>query len=251
LPKRHWQSFNLPVANVAVASAFIVLFAGLATGVRGYFLFLLRMQQGAQDLSILEVGRLQVEGKLPETAEVALTPVGLYATAPIAFALFTPLGLFCMYLILSSIFRLAAAYTGESHGDPLLTLGDHIGTRVFTTRQVRKVRVEREKLEKMDEPDRRYDADWAGLTGVEFVIVSARRKPGWTKGTWVITPDGWFVLGEPFDRPMPNGLRTVYPFTLQNTLEPLRKGVQYELPPLRVSKTPKRSSETPGAARES
>jgi hypothetical protein len=86
---------------------------------------------------------------------------------------------------------------------------------------------------------------------VDFVVVSVRRKPGWTKGTWVITPDGWYVLGEPFDRPMPNGLRTVYPLTLQNTLEAVRKSVQYELPPMRPSKTPMRSSETPKAARES
>ena len=69
-----------------------------------------------------------------------------------------------------------------------------------------------------DEPDRRYDGEWAGLTGVDFVIVAARRKPGWTKGTWVTTEnDGWFVLGEPFDRPMPNGLRTIYPLTAQTT----------------------------------
>ena len=45
---------------------------------------------------------------------------------------------------------------------------------------------------------------------------------------------GWFTLGEPFDRPMPNGLRTVYPLTLQTTaLDVLRKGVN-ELPPLRT-----------------
>ena len=42
----------------------------------------------------------------------------------------------------------------------------------------------------------------------------------------MITDDGWFTLGEPFDRPTPNGLRTVYPLTLQTTtLDVLRKGV--------------------------
>ena len=250
LPKRYWQSFDLPVANVAVLSAFLVMAAGFILGVPGYFYYLARLQ-GVTGLSLLEVGKLQVEGKLPETAEVGFTPIGLYATAPISFAFFTPLGLFCMYLILSSFFRLAAAYVDETHGDPLLTLGDTVITRLFTKQQVRKVRVAREKLEGADEPDRRYDGEWAGLPGVDFVVVSVRRKPGWTKGTWVITPDGWYVLGEPFDRPMPNGLRTVYPLTLQNTLEAVRKSVQYELPPMRPSKTPMRSSETPKAARES
>ena len=48
-------------------------------------------------------------------------------------------------------------------------------------------------------------------------------------GTWVITNDGWFTLGEPFDRPTPNGLRTVYPLTLQTTtLAVHRKGVSYQ-----------------------
>ncbi|MBY0496731.1 MAG: hypothetical protein K2Y23_21190 [Cyanobacteria bacterium] len=55
----------------------------------------------------------------------------------------------------------------------------------------------------------------------------------------MITPDGWYVRGEPFDRPMPNGLRTVYPLTAQTTLEPVRKSVTYEWPPLRPSKTAK------------
>jgi hypothetical protein len=108
--------------------------------------------------------------------------------------------------------------------------------RLLTSRQDRTKRNERLALEKADEPDRLYDGAWAGLEGVDYVVVAARRKPGWIKGTWVITGDGWFTLGEPFDRPMPNGLRTIYPLTLQTTtLDVLRKGVSCELPPLRRS----------------
>lgn len=250
LPKRYWQSFDLPVPNVAVASAFIILFIGFALGIRGYF-FYLALMQAAPGMSMLEIGKLQVEGKLPETAEVGFTPVGIYATAPIAFLFFTPLGLVCTYLVLSSWFRLAAAYVDETHGDPILTFIDWSARRLFTKGQQRNVRVKREKLEGAEEPDRRYDGEWAGLKGVDYVVVAARRKPGWTKGTWVITSDGWYVLGEPFDRPMPNGLRTVYPLTLQNTLEAVRKSVQYELPPLRPSKIPIRASETPAPPAES
>lgn len=235
LPKRYWQSIDLPVANVAVASAFIVLLAGFAIGIPGYFLYLARLQ-GVEGLSLLDIGRLQVEHQLPETANASGVPAAVYATAPLAFGFFSPLGLFCTYLVVSSWFRLAAAYVDETHGDPVLTLVDSTARRLFTRRQHHTARAAREKLEGADEPDRRYDAQWAGLTGVDFVIVASRRKPGWTKGTWVITPDGWYVLGEPFDRPMPNGLRTVYPLTLQNTLEPVRKSVQYELPPLRETK---------------
>jgi hypothetical protein len=233
LPKRYWQSFDLPMANMATVSAFLALFLGFGLGIRGYFAYLERSRIESKGVSILEVSEAQLQGKLPESAESAAIPGALAMMAPLAFVLFTPLGLFSSYLVISSIARLAAAYTGEPFGDPMLTGVDALAGRTFTERQRRKTAVAREKLEKIDEPDRRYAGEWAGLSGVDFVIVSARRKAGWTKGTWVITDDAWFVLGEPFDRPMPNGLRTIYPLSAQNTLEPVRKSVQYRLPPLR------------------
>lgn len=236
LPKRYWQSIDLPVPNMASLSAWLTILAGFAIGVPGFFRFLERLQQ-ARAVSILEISKLQVAGELPETAEVSGIPSALYAMAPLTFALFTPLGLFCTYLVVSGVVRTAASYIGEAHGDPILSGVDGLGRRLFTSRLERSVRVERARLERTDEPDRRYDGEWAGLTGVDWVIVSARRKPGWDKGTWVITGDGWFVLGEPFDRPMPNGLRTVYPLTAQTTLEAVRKSVNYTMPPLRPAKT--------------
>jgi hypothetical protein len=241
LPKRYWQSIDLPVPNMATLSAWLTIFAGFAIGVPGFFRFLERLRQ-AKAASILEISKMQVAGELPETADVSGIPSALYATAPLTFALFTPLGLFCSYLVVSGIVRSAASYIDEAHGDPILSGVDWLGRRLFTSRQERFVRGERARLERTDEPDRRYDGEWAGLTGVDWVIVSARRKAGWHKGTWVITDDGWFVLGDPFDRPMPNGLRTVYPLTAQTTLEAVRKSVQYELPPLRPNKGIHKSS---------
>jgi hypothetical protein len=235
LPKRYWQSIDLPVPNMASLSAWLTTLAGFAIGVPGFFRYLERLRQ-AKAASILEISKLQVAGELPETEAVSGIPSALYATAPLTFALFTSLGLFCSYLVVSGLVRTAASYIGEAHGDPILSGADWLGRRLFTSRQERSVRVERARLERTDEPDRRYDGAWAGLTGVDWVIVSARRKAGWDRGTWVITDDGWFVLGEPFDRPMPNGLRTVYPLTAQTTLEAVRKSVQYELPALRKAK---------------
>ena len=197
-------------------------------------------------VSILEISKAQIEGKLPETAQVSAIPTALAAVAPITFALFTPLGLFASYLVLSGFLRVVASYVDEAHGDPILGGADWLWRRVFTSRQQRSVRVARQKLERMDEPDRRYDGDWAGLSGVDFVIVSSRRKPGWDKGTWVITDDGWFVLGEPFDRPMPNGLRTVYPLKAQTTLEAVRRSVPYQLPPLRPRRVTAETPKPPG-----
>ena len=232
LPKRYWQSFDLPMANMAPLSSWLTMLGGFVIGVPGYFAYLERLR-GVKGASILEISKAQVEGRLAETAEVSAIPSVLYMTAPLQF-LFTPLGFLAGYMVLSGLARVVGSHIDEAHGDPILSGADWLGRRLFTSRQQRVVRVERARLERTDEPDRRYDADWAGLTGVDFVIVSARRKPGWSKGTWVITnEDGWFVLGEPFDRPMPNGLRTVYPLTAQTTLEAVRKSVQYELPPLR------------------
>lgn len=251
LPKRYWQSFDLPVPNVALFGAFLTLFIGFAAGIRGYFAYLDRLLN-VKGISMLDVGRLQVEGKLPETVAVSTAPAAIYMTAPIAFAFFTPLGLCATYLVVTSIVRIASVYIDEAHGDPVLTGIDALWRRLFTTHRRRTVRVAREKLERVDEPDRRYDGEWAGLTGVDFVIVSARRKPDWHKGTFVITGEGWFTLGEPFDRPTPHGLRTVYPLTLQTTPDVVRKSVTYDLPPMRVTNArPPRTAETSRPSKES
>ncbi|HEX6162990.1 MAG TPA: hypothetical protein VFZ31_06485 [Vicinamibacterales bacterium] len=235
LPKRYWQSFDLPMANMAPLSSWVTMIGGFVIGVPAYFAFLDRLR-GIKGVSIYDISTAQVEGRLPETAQVSAIPSVMYMTAPVQF-LFTPLGFLAAYMVLTGLFRVVASFVDEAQGDPILTGADRLGRKLFSSQRERSQRVAREKLEKTDEPDRRYDGAWAGLTGVDFVIVAARRKPGWSKGTWVITPDGWYVLGEPFDRPMPNGLRTIYPLTAQNTLEAVRKSVTYELPPLRPTKT--------------
>ena len=235
LPKRYWQSFDVPMANMAPVSSWVTMLLGFVIGVPGYFAYLDRLR-GVKGVSILEISKAQLEQKLPETAEVSAIPSVMYMTAPMQFLL-TPIGLLAGYLVFSGLFRVVSSFVDDAKGDPVLTGIDALWRRLFTSRQQRAVRVERARLEKMDEPDRRYAGEWAGLTGVDFVIVAARRKPDWTKGTFVITSDGWFTLGEPFDRPMPNGLRTIYPLTLQTTPDVVRKSVNYELPPLRESKT--------------
>jgi hypothetical protein len=153
--------------------------------------------------------------------------------------------LFAVYLVVSSIFRIASSYVDDAHGDPMLTAADEIARRAFGSHQQRTERVSREQLEGAVEPDRRYDGAWAGLSGVDFVIVAARRKPEWTKGTFVITDDGWFTLGESFDRPTANGLRTIYPLILQKTADVVRRSVNYQLPPLRASRQRTETSRSP------
>lgn len=248
LPRRYWQSFDLPVLTAARFSGFLMLFVGFAIGIPGYFRYLDRLR-GVSAISILEIAKLQVAGKLPETTEVSAVPSAIYALAPISFALFTPFGLFATYIVVSSIVRLASSYIDEPFGDPIITGVDALGSRLFGSHRARTHRVARERLEGAEVPDRRHDGEWAGLTGVDFVIVSARRKLDWQKGTFVITNDGWFTLGEPFDRTTPHGLRTIYPLTLQTTPDVVRKSVSYELPPLRPNRA--RKPETSGPVAES
>ncbi len=235
LPRRYWHAIDLPVANVATASAFLTLFFGFSVGIRGYFDYLERLRTTSKGVSIYEIAELQNQGKLREDTSVSAVPGAVYATAPIAFAFFTPLGLFAVYLVGASFVRIMASYVDELQGDPILSGLDALVNRMRNAHRERTVRAAREQLEGTEEPDRLYEGSWAGLPDVTYVVVASRRKAGWTRGTWVITHDGWFTLGDPFDRPMPNGLRTVYPLTLQtSTLDVLRKGVSYELPPLRT-----------------
>lgn len=210
LPRKRWEDWDLPVANASFASALLTFFSGAAYGISGYFPFMQASLEGRE-----------------------FTPPPLMLAVFLSYVFVTPRGVFSLYVMLSGGIRGISGWIGEPMGDPVLTLIDGTWTRLVNKRHDTRERRERLTLERQDEPDRRYDGDWAGLSGVDFVIVSARRKPGWTKGTYVMTSDGWFVLGEPFDRPMPHGLRTVYPLTEHRTLDVLRKGVSYELPPLR------------------
>jgi len=230
LPKRVWDDWNLPVANMAPASSMLTLLGGAALGITGFFTHM----------------RAAIDG-------VEFMPPPLMLAVFLGYVLATPRGVFSIYLVISGLFRAISSWIDEPCGDPLLTGVDALVRRLTSTRREKSRQRARLALERRDEPDRRYDGQWAGLTGVDFVIVAARRKPGWTRGSFVITSDGWFTLGEPFDRPMPNGLRTIYPLTLLTTADVLRKGLAYELPPLRQApaRRPAAGNETAGASRES
>ncbi len=228
LPRRGWDAIDLPIENVALASSLLTCLGGAALGISGFFSYMAYV-----------------------LAQREWTAPPLMMPAFFGYVFLTPRGLFSLYLSISGLLRAVSSSIGEPLGDPILTGIDSLISRTRTSQRERTVRVARERLEGTDEPDRRYDGQWAGLHDVDYVIVAARRKTGWSKGTWVITSDGWFTLGEPFDGPTPNGLRTVYPLTMQTTtLEVLRKGVSYEVPPLRMS-TARRLPETPSPSGES
>jgi len=96
---------------------------------------------------------------------------------PVAFALFTPLGLLATYLVLTSIYRIAASYRDEAQGDPLLTSIDAMARRLFGSHQQHSERTKREQLERADEPDRRYGGDWARRGAQERELRIAATPP--------------------------------------------------------------------------
>lgn len=230
IPRHYWSRLDLGIADWAVLSGVATLFAGCASGITGYFAYMTRTLDSAY-----------------------FVPSPYLMVSYFGYVLFTPRGLFSLYLVFSGLARAVSAWIDEPFGDPILTGVDNLIRRLRGSATTRAAERERLAAEGADEPDRRYPGDWADLPGVDFVIVAARRKAGWTAGTMVVTGDGWFTLAEPFDRPTPNGLRIVYPLTALQTLDVLRKGVAYELPPLRPY-TPRRrgpASEPPRRPNES
>lgn len=233
LPRRYWPQFDwMPIHVMAPVSGVLTALAGAALGIVGFFAYLERVK-ASPAASILEISKLQVAGKLPETVEVSGVPSAIWMTAPLAFAFFTPVGLFSVYLLASGWARVVSWWVDAPHGDPVLTGIDWLVTRTRRSATEGSVRRARLGAEGAEEPDRLYPGTWASLPDVDLVVVASRRKPDWLKGTFVITPDGWYTLGAPFDRQTPHGLRTLYPLTLQKENVVLRKGVSYELPPLR------------------
>jgi hypothetical protein len=233
LPRRYWPRFDwMPLHVMAPVSGALTALAGTALGIIGFYAYLDRVK-ASPAASMLEIAKLQVAGKLPETAAVSGVPGTIWMTAPLAFAFFTPLGLFSLYLAASGWVRVVSWWVDEPHGDPVLSGIDSLARRTRTTKRERSVSRARLDAEGAEEPDRLYPGTWASLPDVDLVVVASRRKPGWQTGTFVITPDGWYTLGEPFDRQTRNGVRTVYPLTLQRSNAVLRKGVSYQLPALR------------------
>ncbi len=78
---------------------------------------------------------------------------------------------------------------------------------------------------------------WCGLEA-DYVVLAARRKAEWTEGAIILTSTDWYRLGAPFDMDTPSGLRTAYPLTKLESVEVVRRGIEYELP---QKKSPARS----------
>jgi hypothetical protein len=235
LPRRVWPRFPaLPVRKAAAPSAILTIVLAAIVGLGGFLAFSERISRETATL-ILKAGEAQLQGKVPNDPAVSVAPIGIAALTPFAF-LFTPIGMLAAYMALSGLVRAATCVVDDAIGDPILSGIDALVQRVSGNARQARRRRERERAEGAEAPDRLYPADWARLPDADFVVVASRRKPDWDKGTFVITSDKWYVIGEPFDMQLPDGLRTIYPLKEHTTRDVMRRGVNYELPPLRTRK---------------
>ncbi|HUE85972.1 MAG TPA: hypothetical protein VMO26_07815 [Vicinamibacterales bacterium] len=233
LPARHWSRLpSLPISRAAPLAGVMAFLAAALLGIVGFLTYTddVIRNTGALQIAIAE---RQVKGELPETTAVSAGPMAVALLSPLAFLLFTPAGQLSAYFGATALIRTVAWIADDPMGDPVLTMIDAVaarGTERFSTGHQRRVR---ERMEGVEVPDRLYPGSWARIKDVDFVIVSSRRKPEWTKGATVITKDAWFSLGEPFELHTIDGLRTIYPLTRHRDGDVVRRSVEYQLPPLR------------------
>ena len=124
-----------------------------------------------------------------------------------------------------------SAYVDDPRGDPLLS-GIHWAVTSIADANARdRRRIARENREGAEARDMLATGEWAGLTA-DYVVIASRRKPEWTAGAIVMTSQDWYRLGDPVDTELNGVLRTLYPLTKLDAVEVVRRGIQYELPPL-------------------
>jgi hypothetical protein len=234
LPRRVWPRLNdrIPMWRAATASGIFTIFVACAVGVPGYFSY--ARANSAQTVILL----LQSTGWMPigagEQAPAGSGETNLLAgvVSPFTFALLTPIGLLATYLGVTGFLRAVSAYVDDPRGDPLLTLIDAVMFRTRRKATAGRDRRTREELEGPEVPDRLVPGTAAGFPDADFVVVTSRRKPGWERGVFVITPDVWYRIGVPTEMTLHSGLRTLYPLTEIRDLEVVRRSVDYVLPPL-------------------
>jgi hypothetical protein len=231
LPRRLWPQWDgwLPMGRAAVLSSLLTFFAAFAVGVPS---FLRYAERSGSDVSeaMLTTASAVNRGKAPLLAMPGSHAVSMLALP--AFILFTPLGWLTLYLFLTGLYRSIACATDDPHGDPLLGLTHHGVTTALARRRQRIAAELRAAQEGADAPDVLLTGREGGAPEAAYVVVAARVKEGWERGTFVMTADTWYRLGEPFDRRYPDGLRRVYPLIVPGAAEAIRRQVQYTLPEL-------------------
>ena len=149
---------------------------------------------------------------------------------------FTPRGLFSTYVVVSGALRAISGYLDDPSGDPILTGIHWAATTTFEKNRRERRQIARQRLEGSETPDVLQTGAWAGVPEVDYVVLASRRKAEWDASAIILTASDWYRIGVPFDIPTPAGVRTAYPLKKMDTVEVVRRGIQYELPRLRTQR---------------
>ena len=231
VPRRYWPDLerHLPVRRAAWASGLATMLAGFFYGFGGFMTF----ATGLADANNTWLLQRLAGPSQPGSDAAGLVPYGMSVLTLFIYLFFTPRGLFSLYVACSGFVRALAAYVDDPFGDPLLSGADWAAVTLFRRNRDERRQIARTRREGADAPDLLQTGEWAGRPDADYVVLAARRKPEWSAGAIILTSSDWYKLGVPFDIQTPAGLRTAYPLKKMETVEVVRRGIQYELPRLR------------------
>lgn len=227
LPSRYWQD----VRSGAYASILLTAALGIRVGYAGFFERAAQAGEEGARLA-LKLGAPSGAGGvggMDQTAAVAAALQGS-ALVPFAFFLFTPMGWLADYLVLSAVFRGFTLAVDNPWGDPVLTVLDHLIRGRRAESLARRAEEERAEAEGPVAPDQVLECRKFDGKEADFVVVSSRRKEGWTLSTTVIANSIRLRLGEPKETTIEGRLRTCYPLKVIRDIQVDRRIVHYEWP---------------------
>jgi len=225
LPARWWPSLDqyVDATRSALASSVLTVFAGGMGGIAGFVTFAQRQAAAINDAVLASPGAASAGDELS-----TLTLQGMSTLSVVAFFL-TPTGLITAYLTLSGLARSVSAAIAEGYGDPVLTAIDAAAHRLGRRSSATRRRRSREALEGPAVPDQIARGAQLGIDA-DLVIVCARRKTGWDRGTIVHSREQWYRVGAIEERTIRGVLRTLYPLNEVKDHAVFRRQVEYEIP---------------------
>jgi hypothetical protein len=227
LPARWWPSIDryFPATASALAASMLTIVAGGILGIGGSIDF------GQQQARVVPkaVHSSSRGAKKARNDRNAPAPQGVPAFSVFGFVL-TPQGILATYLTLSGLGRALSAQFGEGFGDPLLTGADHGIVALHHRLGLEHTRFVRLVREGPKVPDMIVRGVHIGMDDADLVIVSARVKRSWDRGTIVRSGEDWYRVGVIEERLMQGYLRTLYPLNELNDHGAIRRLVDYAIP---------------------
>jgi hypothetical protein len=132
--------------------------------------------------------------------------------------------------VISAAFRGITLAVDNPWGDPILTVIDNLIRGKSAARKDRQAAEERERAEGPVTPDEILECRKFAGKEADYVVVSSRRKEGWTLATTVIAETVRLRVGEPREMTIEGRLRTCYPLKVIRDVQVDRRIVHYSWP---------------------